>query len=116
MHKGTIFILAAGLAAVATPALAQDRLGYARISAGDWAGAERALLTERQRDPTAPEAMINLAAVYHFTGRAAEARALYRAVLAQPDLLLDRPDGATVSSHALAAAQLARLGTGVASR
>lgn len=90
-------------------AMAQDRTGYEAIAAGDFSRAARVLEAERRIFPQRPELMLNLAAVYRQTGRAAEARALYAAVLERPEVTMDLPSGVTRSSHALASAGLSRL-------
>ncbi len=99
-------LIAVGLIAT-TPAIARDRMGYTAIQAGDFSTAERIITAERRIYPKMPELMLNLAVVYSHTGRVAEARALYRDVLAQPEVMLDTPS-ASVSSYAVAKAALAR--------
>lgn len=108
--------------AVASPvmagsATAKDRTGYRAIAAGDLAKAERNLVAERRIFPQRPELMLNLAAVYARTGRVAEARALYDAALIAPAVELDVAGGNVASSHDVARAGQAMLGTGqIASR
>ena len=111
-------ILAAGMVAIlaATPALARDRMGFQAINAGDLTAAEQTLVAERRIYPQRPELMVNLAAVYDRTGRTAEARALYQAVLAAEEVELALPNGAAASSHLLASTGLARLGQAMAAR
>lgn len=96
-------LIAAALVASA-PAIARDRLGYQAIQAGDLIKAERILVAEKQFNPGMPEVMLNLAYVYRHTGRTAEARALYRQVLDQPEIMLDsvQPTMTGVSSYAVA--------------
>jgi hypothetical protein len=96
-------LIAAALVASA-PAIARDRLGYQAIQAGDLLKAERILVAERQFNPGMPEVMLNLAYVYRHTGRTSEARALYRQVLDQPEIMLDsvQPTMTGVSSYAVA--------------
>ncbi|WP_322965762.1 tetratricopeptide repeat protein [Sphingomonas fuzhouensis] len=112
-----LLVAAAGMAA---PAMAQDawpqRTGYQDIAAGNFAAAERTLLQERRADPRSPELMLNLAAVYAKTGRAAEARALYGAVLEEKAIAMDMPSGAILSSHTVARSGLRHLPQTVASR
>jgi Flp pilus assembly protein TadD len=106
-------IVAAGLTVLggtAAAAQSMDRNGYQAIVAGDYSHAAKQLEAERRIYPDRPELMLNLAAAYAQAGRAAEARALYRAVIRQPALDMDVVSGATVSSHAVAARGLARLG------
>lgn len=106
--RGAIILLGAIMVA-ATPAVAGDRNGYQAIAAGDLARAERTLVAERRIFPSRPELMLNLAAVYARTGRAAQAATLYQEALAADSILLDLPDGTTVASHAVAQRGLARL-------
>jgi Flp pilus assembly protein TadD len=114
MRAFSLVILA--LAAGATPALASDRTGYTAIAAGNLSVAEQRLVAERRIFPDRPELMLNLAAVYRSTGRDAQARALYTAVLEQPAVALDMPSGAVESSHDLAQRALARFSTQMATR
>ncbi len=114
MRRVMVALLVIG---AAMPAVARDRTGFKAIASGDMAGAERVLLAERRIYPDRPELMLNLAAVYARTGRATDARDLYRAVLDQPTVVLDTPSGATASSHTLATSALTRLdGVRVATR
>ena len=101
--------------ALAAPALAQDgdRVASAAIEQGDFVGAEKVLLQELRIHPGRPELLLNLATVYAKTGRQAEARTLYRQVLAQSDVLMDLPADRTAGSHAVAVAGLRRLDNGV---
>ena len=105
--------LFAPLALLAAPAQAQshdgDSVASAAIAQGDYAGAEKTLLQELRIHPGRPELMINLATVYAKTGRKAEARALFRQVLAQDNVLMDLSPDRTAGSHALAVAGLRRL-------
>ena len=101
---------------LATAASAKDRVGYQAISAGSLAQAEQTIEAERAIFPTRPELMLNLAAVYARTGRAAQARSLYGQVLDQAAVAMDLPDGRVESSHALAQRGLSRLGSTIASR
>lgn len=106
--RGASFLL--GVATVAAvPAAASDRTGYQAIAAGDFATAERTLVAERRIFPSRPELMLNLAAVYAKTGRATEATTLYREALSAEPVLMDLPNGKTISSHAVAERGLARL-------
>ncbi len=96
-------------AALATPALANDRTGYQSIATGDLGSAEATLVAERRIFPDRPELMLNLAAVYGRTGRVDAARALYVEVLARPAVSMLMPSGAATSSHAVAERGLARV-------
>lgn len=112
----TWIVAALAVASVSSMSVAADRVGYTAITAGDLATAERVLLAERRIYPQRPELMLNLAAVYRQTGRAAEARALYVAVMDQPAVAMDMPDGSVRSSHALATTAMERLNPVVAAR
>ncbi len=109
--RAALFILAAvPLAALVQPAAAQDRaLATTQIVSGDYATAEKALGAELRIYPNRPELLLNLAAVYAKTGRAAQARALYSQVLAQDDVLMDLPAARVAGSHAVARTGLSRL-------
>ena len=105
MRKTVLFVLAAlGAAtpALAVPSAPVDRTGYVAIAAGDLALAEHRIVAERRIYPQRPELMLNLASVYHRTGRESEARALYAAVLDRPAVAMDLPSGIVMSSHDLA--------------
>lgn len=109
-------LIVLGLSIVATPATAADRTGYSQIAAGNYGAAEQRIVAERRIFPDRPELMLNLAAVYRQTGRTAEAKALYAAVLDRPAVALDLPSGAVVSSHDLAQRALARVSPQIATR
>jgi thioredoxin-like negative regulator of GroEL len=98
-----------GVLTMAAPTHAKDRNGFQAISAKDFDAAERRLTAERRIYPNKPELMINLASVYRHTGRVAQARALYAAVLEQEPVMLDMPSGREASSHDLAELGLALL-------
>ncbi|MBO9712758.1 tetratricopeptide repeat protein [Sphingomonas sp.] len=108
-----VFALAAAvpLAGVAAPVQAQEatRVSSAAITTGDYADAEKVLMRELRIHPGRPELLLNLAAVYAHTGRADQARALYRQVLAQENVLMDMRNQSSFGSHALAEAGLRRL-------
>ena len=119
MRKTVLFVLAT--LGAATPALAgqsatTDRTGYTAIAAGDLSTAEQRIVAERKIFPQRPELMLNLASVYHRTGRESEARALYTAVLDRPAVAMDLPSGAVASSHDLASRALARQSQQIATR
>ncbi|WP_375396817.1 tetratricopeptide repeat protein [uncultured Sphingomonas sp.] len=90
---------------VSLPAIADDRIGYAQIRAGDYSAAERMIQAERRIYPNKPELLLNLAVVYNRTGREKEASTLYRRVLAQPEVMLDTATD-SMSSYAVARAGL----------
>lgn len=104
------------LAATAMPATAQVRTGFTAISAGSLAEAERVLTRERAMFPERPELMLNLAAVYARTGRAAEARALYADVLARDPVAMELASGNVETSHQLARRGLSHVDLTVAAR
>lgn len=101
--------------ALAAPALAQDgdRVAGTAIEQGDFVGAEKVLLQELRIHPGRPELLLNLATVYAKTGRQAEAKTLYRQVLAQSDVLMDLSADRVAGSHAVAVAGLSRLDSNV---
>jgi len=91
------------------PAAAQERTGYTRIAAGDFAGAQAELEQERRTYPRSPELLLNLAAVYRRAGRLSEARSLYRSVLARGPVDMEMPAGGVASSYDLARIGIERL-------
>lgn len=111
----TIQAFAAAVAVLAAiPAMAQSgavRAAHDAFGAGDYVRAERVLMAEQRIYPNNPEVLVNLAAVYARTGRAAQASMLYRQILAREDVLLDLDADRTMSSHALATAGLQRVTT-----
>ncbi len=88
--------------AAAMPAMAKDRSGYTSIAAGSLSEAETTLNAERAIFPERPELMLNLAAIYARTDRAAQARSLYDGVLARDAVALELSNGSVVSSHDVA--------------
>ena len=104
-----IFIVALGMTAATAPAMAAERTGFQAISAGNLPMAERQIDAAMRVTPGRPELMLNLAAVYLETGRDAQARALYSAVLRDPAVAMDMPSGAVMSSHDVAMRGLQRL-------
>ena len=103
--------VAATAALFAAPAFAQDDYnGATQILKGDYASAEQVIVKQQRMFPGDADLLLNLARIYSLTGRANEARATYRAVLARPDDLMDLPNTARPqSSHVLAGAALRRL-------
>lgn len=119
MRKTVLFVLVT--LGASTPALANlsatvDRTGYTAIASGDLSAAERRIVAERKIFPQRPELMLNLASVYLRTGREADARALYAAVLERPAVAMDLPSGAVASSHDLASRALAYRSQQIATR
>jgi Flp pilus assembly protein TadD len=112
-------ILLAAPFLIAMPAQAQsfETTASATIQNGTYSEAERILTRELRSHPNRPELMLNLAAVYVYTGRAAEARALYQRVLAQDEVAMDLATDGSAGSHLIARTGLGRLaGTQVTSR
>lgn len=85
-----------------------NRYGYDQIAAKNLKAAETRLIAQRAAEPNEPSVLLNLAFVYKKTNRAAEAEALYNAVLAQPDVLMALGSGKPAWSHALAMKGLGR--------
>ena len=100
----------------ASPALARDRTAYTAIAGGDLHSAEATLSAERAIFPRRPEVLLNLAAVYARTDRAAQARQLYDDVLTSEPVALQLADGRTTSSHDIAERGLLRLASTMAAR
>ena len=100
---------ALGVAATAQAAAKDDFNGYDQIMRGDYAAAERVLVTQRKLFPNDADIALNLAAVYMHQGRTSEARALYNAVLARPDDLMDMNANSSVWSHQAAKAGLDKI-------
>jgi tetratricopeptide (TPR) repeat protein len=115
MRTALLTLAAAPLFLAALPVQAQSRAGdpvaSAAIFRGDYAEAERMLMSELRIYPERPELLLNLAAVYAQTGRTAKAQDLYRHVLARRAVMLDLPSSEAVSSHAVATAGLQRITT-----
>lgn len=76
-------------------------LGFAAIMDEDWVKAERQLLASSAAEND-PARLLNLAHVYRKTGREAEARRLYQAVLDQRDRTVELANGEPASCHTLA--------------
>lgn len=104
------------VAAMAVPATAQVRTGFTAISTGSLAEAERVLTRERAMFPQRPELMLNLAAVYARTDRAAQARALYADVLDREPVAMELANGSVETSHQLARRGLSQIDLSVAAR
>jgi len=96
---------------IAAPAAfaSDDRVASAEIASGNYAMAEATLDAELRIHPGRPELLLNLAAVYSSTGRAAEARALYQQVLDQREVLMDVSAERVAGSHQLATAGMRRI-------
>ena len=105
-HLGPIALATAALFS-ATAAIADQGNGAVQIMKGDYVAAERIIRDQAKMFPGDPDLLLNLASVYRHTGRVSEARALYRAVLARPDDMMDLPNtAAPQTAHALARAAL----------
>ncbi|WP_353204523.1 tetratricopeptide repeat protein [Sphingomonas sp.] len=106
-HFGLIALAAAALCASTAAVAADEGNGAVQIMKGDYVAAERIIRDQAKIFPGDPDLLLNLASVYRHTGRMSEARALYRAVLARPDELMDLPDTAVPqTAHTLASAAL----------
>ncbi len=101
------FVAVAAALFGSTAALADEGNGAVQIMKGDYVSAERIIQAQTKMFPGDPDLLLNLASVYRHTGRASEARALYRAVLARPDELMDLPNTSEPrTAHTLAKAAL----------
>ena len=105
-------ILLAG-ALVATSAAAQtvpqeQTYGFNAIQRGDLTAAEARLTAQRAAEPGEPSVLLNLAHVYAKTGRADQAQALYRQVLATENVPMALANRSPAWSHDLAKAGLDR--------
>ncbi|MDG2533112.1 tetratricopeptide repeat protein [Sphingomonas sp. HITSZ_GF] len=112
MRTALIVLAAAPFALAALPAQAQSDngdLASAAIVRGDLGQAERQLTAELRSNPSAPELLLNLAAIYASTGRSADARILYRQVLSQKDVEMDVAANRVSMSHAIANQGLQRV-------
>ncbi|HEX8446551.1 MAG TPA: tetratricopeptide repeat protein [Sphingomonas sp.] len=96
------------LLSVAGAALAADPVAFQAIAAKDLTGAARQLETELAAGSNEPGVLLNLAHVYRQTARDVDADALYRRVLATPNVQMATPDGNPAWSHTLAKRALAR--------
>ena len=117
MIKIAAFALSgAALIATSGAAIAQNgfqqpadaRYGFSQISANRLNAAETQLEARRVAEPKEPSVLLNLAFVYAKTQRTAEASALYRDVLAQPNVQMELGSGKPAWSHDLAKAGLGR--------
>lgn len=105
MRVTKAIIVAAMLGVPAASAVAQDRAdpysNYA-IEAGNFTEAETSLRAQLALEPTKPELLLNLAAIYARTNRLDAAQTMYdRAMQAENVSLLLRPDVAQ-DSHVIA--------------
>ena len=105
---------AALLVATGGTATAQNFNGAEYLARGDATGAERVIMAQQRLFPHDADLLLNLAAVYARTGRQAEARRMYQAVIAQPDEELDLAGRRTATAHLIAAEGLRRLPVSVA--
>ena len=100
-------LVATALFTASVAVAADDGNGATQIMRGDYAAAERIILAQEKMFPGDPDLLLNLASVYRHTGRVGEARALYRAVLARPDDVMDLPaQAAPRTAHDIARAGL----------
>jgi len=115
-----LFLLAAGVATVGVPAMAEQpgraeigysegALGLAAIDRGDWAAAERQLTDPRFGPADDPAKLINLGRVYVETGRLPLAIAAWQAALrSRRQHMVELGDGSVASTEDVARAALAR--------
>lgn len=82
---------------------------HAALLQGNYVSAERLLVAEQRVYPDRSEVLLNLAALYASTNRRGDAVALYRTVLAKPDVVMDLSGERTASAHAIARLGLDRL-------
>lgn len=104
-------LLTLSLVALAAPVAASAKQGSAPelIAAGNYQAAEQVLDADLKMFSNDPELLLNLAAVYQYTGRAAQARALYQTILTQPDVLMEFSPDRSGWSHAIAQTGMRRL-------
>ena len=86
-----------------------DFNGATEIARGDYRSAELVIVSRLQVAPSAADLLLNLAYVYRHTGRAPEARTLYRAVLSKPDEVVATNGRGSHWAHTLAQAALVSL-------
>lgn len=96
------------LLAVSGAAMAADPVAFRAIASNDMATAEAQLAGELAAGSNEPGVLLNLAHVYRQSARGVEADALYRRVLATPNVQMARADGSPAWSHSLAKQGLAR--------
>lgn len=108
--KVVLLGLAAVLSVSALPASASsDFNGAPELQRGDYAAAERVIHHQLKMWPGDADLLLNLATVYRQTGRSSDARAVYSAVLARPEDMIDLTDQTSRSSHAVARIGLSAL-------
>ncbi|WCT72024.1 tetratricopeptide repeat protein [Sphingomonas naphthae] len=98
----SILAFAALVAAPLTAAAAQDQVAFRAITKADYTAAETQLAAQVAAGQREPGVLLNLAAVYNKTGRAAEAVALYRMVQSEQNVLMETASGAPIWSHDVA--------------
>lgn len=103
MDKLVLALLGGALVATAAGAQTQEqRYGFSAIQRADLAGAEARLIAQRAEEPNEPSVLFNLAHVYSKTGRADQAEALYRQILATDNVLMLTGSKQQIWSHDLA--------------
>lgn len=108
--KALLVGMAAVLSVSALPAFASsDFSGAAELQRGDYAAAERVIRHQLEMWPGDADLLLNLATVYRRTGRSNDARAVYSAVLARPEDVIDLSDRTSRSSHVVARIGLSAL-------
>lgn len=100
---------------ISIPAYADETNGYQKISVGNFVAAEREIAEQRRLFPHDADLLINLGMVYAHTGRVAQARTLFRDVLAHPNEELTLSQSGSRWSHTIAKDALMRLEPLVAS-
>lgn len=109
MRGLAMVLFGAAFAASAAGAQTQEQTyGFNAIQRHDLTAAEARLVAQRAAEPNEPSVLINLAHVYSKTGRAEQAEALYRQVLAGDNVLLATASRSGVWSHDLAQRGLER--------
>lgn len=95
-------VIGAALLGCSGLALAADPVAFSAIARSNWQVAEARLTAELAAGSQEPGVLLNLAHVYGQTGRVIQAQDLYRRVQAQPNVLMERPDGSPAWAHDLA--------------
>jgi Flp pilus assembly protein TadD len=112
MNRLSVVIVAAMLGVPAASAATQTRndpYAHDAIEAGNFGEAEASLRAQLALEPSKPELLLNLAAIYARTNRLDAAQTMYdRAMQAENVSLLLKPDVA-LDSHAIAKRGMAKL-------
>lgn len=109
LRKTVLITLGAALVATAAGAQTQEqKYGFDAIQRADLTAAEARLIAQRAAEPNEPSVLINLAHIYTKTGRADQAAALYRQILAGENVLMLTGNRDQLWSHQLAERGLSR--------